>query len=447
MKRIHTIELTGAGSRKTMTRGSVLELDKGRKMSGMRLKFTVPVNNTTGGAVALSDAQKQALLDQLSFWVNYGSSGQHKAFEAEPGSRMHREARFAYGSEIEGYTDTVTGLQRSLPNTATTNVTFYLPIPLGKLWFLPPEAQRLFGMGRSQARTLQIEIALNGLAIAANLAINGTVTAQFFPETESCKGDPWGAVPHFRKFDSTSDTVSLTEGVPLRIVERTNVHASSALTNFGLKIGEEVIHESVSPQDTITEYNDNAYANAAGSLVDRETILYALAPGLDLRELPAGSPQFRQYTKDMSTVQLAQLFLPVLEKGDIEDALAFAVSAGARKKELKAVTIAAARGIALPERLAPVLGVVFFDTQDGEWERFGGLKRAPGDASASVVIPEGLRDRAQKLFKLHDAANEKKAAESVVKAVTATIPGGVPSLTGFGAGASPFIDRVRGLIR
>lgn len=446
MKRAQSLTLTGAGSKQQLTRGNY-QNDKGRLLKAMRCKFTVPINNTTGGALAtgLTDAQRQTLLDLFTFWVSYGKDGYLKPFDGQLGSRIHREARFAFGSEIEGYTDTSTGLMRNLPNVTTTNVTFYLPVPLGFLWLLESKDSRLLGMGRSQSKTLQIEVQLSALAIAANIAINGNVTVEMFPQTDSCKGDPWGAVPFYRQNDTANDEIEGPEGLILRISERSAVHASSVLTSINVSVDGESIHEAVSPQDTITEYNDCAYATAAGSLVDRETVLYVIAPGApgtNLADLPAGKPKVKQVVKNLATFLASYLYLPVITESDIQSMLDVSASSLGRGKELKAASLRIVRGVPGAARLDAFMGSILFDRDDREFEQFPGFAQSPGESTMRLMVPDALRERASRAYKGHMAAGEQKAAAEIVKNLASAVPGAVSGARGFSRGGSKVLDRV-----
>lgn len=449
MKRVHTISfVAGAGARGQMTRGQ-LSLDKGKCMRALRCKFTIPINNTTGGPVTLSDAQKQTLFGLFLAAISYGKDGKHKPFDNIDLARLHRCARFAFGSEIEGYTDATTGLARSLPNAATTNVVVYMLVPLGYLWFLENRDSRLFGMGRSQAKSLQVEISMTGVTIAANLAVSGTVQIELFPQTESVKGDPWGAVPYWRQNDTTADEIEGPDGLPLLVTERTAVHASSSLTSLNVMVDGEVIHEAMNPQDMITEYNDFALATAAGSLVDRETVLYAVgpSPGGSLADLPTGKVKVKQVVKNLATFLAGYYYLPIIDAGDVKDALDFSTKQGLRNKELKATSLRVARGAGGPNRLDAVMGFILFDREDREWEQFPGLALGPGESEPRLVLPDGLRERVQKTYNMHKAANELKAGDEVIKQLAAAVPGAVPSGRGIGKGSSPVFDRVAQLIR
>jgi hypothetical protein len=444
MKRALTLVLTGANSKQQLTRGN-LNLDKGKKAMGVYLKMTVPIANATGGALAsgLSDARRQLLFAAFTLWANYGRDGRHKPFEGLDLRRIHRLARFCLGSEIEGYSDTSTGLARNLPDAATTNVVFYMFVPLGFLWMLQPQEARLFGMGRSQAKSLQLEIQQTTTAIDTGITIGGNVTVEVIPATESTKGDPWGAVPHWAQNDTTNDEIEGPEGLPLLVTERTAVHASSSLTSINVKIDEEVIHEAMSPQDTIVQYNDQAFATSAGSLTDRETVLYAVGPSAagTLADLPTGKPSIKQVVKNLSTFLAGYFYLPTITDNDVEQALLF-VTQESRKKEVKATAIRAVRGGKAPARVDASLGFIVLDKDDSEWEQVPGFAMKPGESKMRLVVPEALRIRAQKTLQAHRAEGESKAAEKVVEALAAAVPGSVPGARGFSRGGSAVLERV-----
>lgn len=445
MKRIQTLTLAGAGARQQVTRGN-FSLDKGKLLKALRLKVTVPVKNTTGGTISgLTDAQKQTLFGLFRNWVSYGKDGAQRPFEAIDWARMHREARFAFGSEIEGYTDSTTGLGRTIANNATQNMTFYMLIPLGYLWFLPARDARLFGMGRSQVSTLQLEVQLDTLTIATNIVIDvpaSNVTIEVYPQVESCKGDVWGAVPFYRQNDTSNDEIEGPEGLPLRISERSQVHASSQLTSVNVRIDDEVIHEAMSPQDTITEYNDLALATAAGSLVDRETILYAVgpSPGANLSDLPTGRPRVKQVVKNIATMQMSYLYLPTQDTEDVKSALE--VASRFRGKELKAASQRFVRGGQAPARIDAVLGAIMLDRDDKEFEQAPGFARGPGETDARLLVPDSIAALAKSRVAQHKAAGENKQAADVAKQLAALVPGAIPGARGFSRGGSAVLNTV-----
>lgn len=438
MKRLVTLNFPAVG-KQTVRRGE-LDLEKGRKMVGIRLKTVAPINVASGGPITLSDAQKQVFLDLWTFWLSYGKDGSRKPIDGLPGSLVHRLARFCYGSEIEGYTDTTTGLQRSLPNAATTNVTFYFLLPTGKAWFLPPADQRLLGCGRTQARSMQLDVQLNSLGpILANVNISGNVSMDVLQDTEPCDGDPWSAMVHLKKSDTSADQIeSPEEGIHLLASERSTVHASTTMTSVSVAIDDMRIHEAISPADIITEYNDNAFATAAGSLTDRETVLFAVGPsaGANLNDLARGTLKVRQVVKNLAQYQGSFYFIPRVTRDEVEGALKYAVT-DSRKVQVKAVSLGKAAGRQLPDGIEACIGFNLYDREDRQFEQFPGQTMAPGMSSMELLVPDSITDRGRKAVAGYLANKEAKAAEKLIRELTAAIPGSIPSCRGFSEGGSP----------
>jgi hypothetical protein len=157
MRKIETLTLSAAGATQQLKKGSIA-IPKGKKLMGLRCKVTIPVKNTSGGAAAMSDTERQALLALLACNVKWGRAGKYVPFSNVTWARMQRIARMAYGSELEGYSNSTDGLATSMANNATTNETFYFLIPLGK-WAGWRGQQNRLGMGRTQARSLSSVVA------------------------------------------------------------------------------------------------------------------------------------------------------------------------------------------------------------------------------------------------------------------------------------------------
>ena len=441
MRKITQLLLDAVGAQRELLQGAI-KIPKGKKLVGLLLKTTFPVANTSGGALTLTDAQRQTLLNCLQFDVKYGKEKGFQPYIAQGGARLQREYRYAFGSELELYADTVTGLANEVANGATESCAVYQGVPLGRMWMLPEKDRMVFGMGRSQAATLEVTVRRISNVIAAGLAISGDVTLDVFPVLESCKGDRWGIVPEYREHDRTEDEVELEESLPLRISERTAAtHAASALTRVSVRIDDEVILDQMNPQDSIVPYNDVPNVPAAASLTDRETILYRLQPGDQMERLPTGRPLIRQDTKDLATIKLAYLRVPIYGSDKLNAEME-GVTETTRKKELKGVSQSAFDGVKLPQRLKPFEGFVLVDRDDREYEQLPGIRVLPGQR-ASLHIPASIEAAAKSQFNAHKAAGEPKSAENVAKQLAAMVPGAVPSGRGFNNGSSGLLARVR----
>lgn len=423
MKKFLSLSLDTTGAIKTMKAGD-FNPPKGKRCVAMGLKVTAPIANSSGGAVTLSDAEKQALLDLFEFNVAFGPGLKQKPYTSQRGSRIHREARHAFNSEIEGYTDTSTGLQRSLPNAATTNVTFTLPLPLGYLWFIPENQRHLFGMGRSQCRSLQIDIKRVSDTVKAGVVLTGTVSVDFFPQYESCNGDVNGLVPHY--FETDSELIEFTvgeDGLPLRLSERTAVHASSSLTSYSVSIDDEEMHSQVSPADSIRELMDDCFLSSAGILTDRETVLWQCASGANLRWLQTGKVKFRQDTKNLTSAKMGLLYIPYIDLALTNKIVSQA--ADLRSKAVRGASAGLFAGLGLSKRTMGLPAFALYDSNDREFESMPGPVAKPGGGTPDLRVPESFLKMAKGRFAAHDSVGEAAAAENVSRELAAVIPGGV----------------------
>lgn len=437
-----SLSLPSDGSNDSVPRGDI-DIPKGAACKGLRLKVTIPINNTSGGAVTLSDAQKQTLLACFIGTVTFGPRGTLKPYVAALWTVFNRACRWLYGTEIEGYTDTSTGLQRSLPNSATTNVTCYLVIPLGYFWKLYRGG--LLALGRTQMRTLQLDVRRTSSAILANVVISGTVTIDVMPDLVPCKGDPVSPGIFYEEVDDARKTVELSEGMPFVVEERTATHASSTLSNFTLKIDDLEVHDQVSPAEAITEQNDIPNYPAEAAPTDRTTHLYTIQSqggAAELKDLPTGKPKITQNVKDLATIKLSQFYVPIQSPEDVSAMMEFAVGKKGRGKTVRGVSTQLTEDLKLGRHQAFVAPYNLVDQDADEFERFPGPVAEAGK-KVDVAIPNTVIDAARARIAKHRANGETKAAENVVAELAATIPGGVQSARGFKRGDTSMIERVR----
>lgn len=418
-----------------------LRPDKGEKVMGIILKMLIPISNTTGGALAtgLSAAQKLALLDCFRFSMTYGKDGQFATpFESRSLRDMRKFARICYASELEGFNDATTGLNRNMPNASTTNVTLFVVIPTGKLWAFDGKERNILGMGRSQTRTVRAELRRVSDTIAANIAISGSVTVETLLDTVPCKGDPWCVIPQYFRTDDAKEEVVLPDGLPLHLEEASAVHVSSALTNFSVRIDDQFIHRLVSAQESIREQTDAARLPAAGLITDESTVLYSALDGeKNFADLPSGKLVFRQEgTKQIATVQLFYAYVPCVEAERIANEVK-QVAVNMRGKPLLAISENAIDGYGLPSRLNFAVPMRLVDQDDAEFQRFPGLYADEGSSTNTAVphVPTGLADAAKQRYSAHMARGEAKAAEAVISELSAAIPGAIISGRGFSRGS------------
>lgn len=443
MQRYQSIDTLAPGGTQSFRRGDI-NMDKGKRMMSIRLKTTFTLNNATGSSTTLSDAEKQALLKMVSYRLAFGRDEGEVPYDAVDGQVMRDIARFCSGVELRGYSDTSTGLGKSIANGAGQTVVCDVVIPTGLLWFLDARAQRLFGLGRSQVKDMALRLdCSSSVTVKTNVTLTN-VASVLLADVKPAKGDVFGVMPKYRNFSAPMEESAIgTEGLPLLVLERSAVHASSLLTAFSLKIGGEWIHKNVSAQDSIVDYSQATILPAAGILTDRATVLYQLTPdqGGQLADAPTGQVTFKQDTKTITSPSLSMLWLEPRSSSEIAARIGAAVEN--RGKELKAIGLAEARGVDLPARIAPVVGFVAADRDDREFDELPGLALAPSESTPRLDVPAPLAARAAAASKAADAAGHRLAAESLPRRIAQAVPGGVPGVRGFGAGASPMLERVR----
>lgn len=444
MRKLSTLTLTGQRTSDKLQRGK-LELAKGRGCRAVGLKVAININNVSGGAVALTDAQRQTLLGGLELTLSYGKNGRRKPYAGMSFARLQRIARYLLGSEWEGYTDATSGLARSLPNAATTKVEFYAKVPTLVLW-QDKKMRKLLGMGRTQAKSMELELKRQVDALPAGCTISGNVTVDVFTDDYSAPWDRYGYLPEWHEVDEVDRVVRLPAGLPLLVTERSAAHAASLLSDYSLSIDGELVDERVSAAEAITGYLDTPNIPAEASLTDRETILYAIGADVAFEDLPTGGVRIEQHKKDLATFQAGALIAPIVPDTEVREDVAEFAGAKYRNKTLKAVSIATVLGVDLPKRLAPFVPFVLFDSDDQEFERFPGMVSASG-GPAEVFVPNSLLASARALVAQHEANGEHRAAENAIRDLALPIPGAVQHPRGFSAQGSVVLDQVRAAVR
>lgn len=436
--------LIAGGPAVTMEKGK-LQVANGRKAVGVYLKCSIPIANATGGAVTLSDTQKQTLLSCIQATIDLRADEViEEIFTAQGFDRLHRSARRFYASEIEGYTDSVTGMAQSLPNGATTTVIFYMPIPTGRAWFLEDRFKDIWGMGSFQSRQLQISLRCTSVAIATNLTLANTPNATFdvIPDVVAAKRETWSPMFKFTTKAETDKTLNLSEGLHAAIVETTHNQAAAVFTNNTLKIGDELIYDQLSSAESIITQNDASIQPSAGITTDRETLCYEATDGeRKLEQMPVGAPQLVQNSHDLATFNAGHEFMPILSEHSLDVALLnVAKMAG---KKVKAINAAVADGIPVPHRLLPFMPMYLVFEDDALYEQFAGRVALPGELATTIETPPQVKAAAKALHDHHAAGGRPLSAANVVKQFASSVPGVVQSAAGFDKNVSASFSTLR----
>ncbi|ATB36290.1 hypothetical protein CYFUS_001704 [Cystobacter fuscus] len=447
MKKLSTLTLTGQGTQALLEKGKLV-LGKGRLMQGIRALMTVSIANASGTSRALTDAERQSFLDGYSLKLSYGKNGRRTPYNMLTLTRLQRIARFLYGSEWEGYTSTTMGLARTLTTGATTQVQLYVTIPTGRLWQLGAQ-RRLFGVGRTQAAGMQLELFRKVDVLPSGFTVSGNVTFDIIPDDYSKKGpEQWTYLPEWLEVDETDKVARLPRGCVLLAVERSSTLAASQLTDIAAFVDGEELYTNMSAAQAYTQVLDLPNQPAEGDISDRETVLYSITSDMELRDWLSGNFRVEQITKTLGTTRLGGLVIPIPEHGEVLADVADAAGKNGRNKTLKAVSAAAYYGIAggeLPHSLYPYLPMVLLDTDDKEFQRFPGLVSQGGGAT-DVYLPGSLIANGRAMYAQAMANQEPALAEDVVRQAALAVPGCVQDTHGLSRQGSPVLTSVRALL-
>lgn len=427
MRRTHSLNLAIDGAVDSVKRGT-LAIPKGKAMPYIRAELTVPINNTSGGAVTLTTVQRLALLAAFLFDFKYGpQDAKRNPFQTLGGNIMRRIARFLMGSELDGFTSATTGLARSLPNAQTTNVVFTIIIPTGRVWFLGA-LRNLFALGRSQASTVELTVRRQTpQGLPAGIAINGAVTVDIYPGECSVKGDRYATCPEFRQVSVTDFRYTLDDGLTLGLFENTAAHLATALSRVNMRIDAESIHEDASPRVYLADLQDSDYAPAEADVSDEVTILYEGNATTELKDLPTGRPFIEQPAKNLAVMNLEHVYVPIASEDELGKGLVD-VANNIRRKSLKAVSLNATEELNLPPRLGFAVPSMLTDEDDREHGKFAGLG-VPYRGKLSdvdVFVPEYMQQR------IKGALASGVDADDLAKGTALQVPG--TSQTGRGPG-------------
>ena len=448
MIKTNTMSVSAVGAPAVLQAGQ-LEIPKGWKARGLRLKTTMTIANSRAASdtTALTAAQKEALLADFQFTLKYGKEKHRVPFNAATGKECHWLSRLCCGTELQGYADSSTGLAKTLTANGNTTVVFYQYLPTGR-FYLYDDADDEAAMGRTQLKTCELTVALTSDAIATGLAVNfGTVTLEVMPDLVSDKGDHWSYVPEFQRVTVTDRVVRLADGLPLLLLESTAVHASTSMTSVKVEVGEQLVHNTVSPAELVIDYTDSPLSEltSLGLLTDVVTVLYAPRPGDRFRTMPTGQLRFEQLVHNLSSAALGYYFMPFVDemrvRADVGEV------ARLRGKPVRAVSLGALLGAREPYRLRPFRGFVSLDSEDADFELYSGLyadNARPSGATASA--PPTTLAGARARYAHHKGQQEDMRALKVLEEVTAAVPGGVPSSRGFNKGGSLAFAEVRGAV-
>lgn len=439
MRRTHSFSLAAVGSVDRIRRDT-LDLPKGKAMSALRVKVGFPVANTSGGSVTMAAGDKKALLSAIVCTFEYGVA-KRQPFKNVDLRVVRILQRFLMGSEIEGWSDTSTGLAKSLPNSATTTVYAYVCLPF-MCWLLGPQFKHFFALGRSQSRTVECEFArqTNASFSTSGLALSGSITIDVLPQLVSVKGDRWATPPEYRTTDITDFRYTFPEdGLPLAIWDRTAVHAATSYTKLNVNIDNEEIHRDVSPTDLITEHNDVPNHPAEALITDEYTIMYSVLPASEFSSLPSGRAYVEQPAKDLATMQLGLVQVPVVSEDERSKELEN-VANNIRRKGVVAVNLHVLEDKYVASHNHAFVPSVIADEDDAELHKYPGLG-VSYRGKAEVYVPPQVVAAA----KAKAGGSSDKLKADLAKQLAAAVPGAASTARGYGQGR--IFSAIQNLVR
>lgn len=435
-KKLQTYVLPGENSTAQVKTGEVV-VSKGSNATALRFKVRAQLKNT-GTARALTAAERAAFLDTFDHTLRWGAALQHKPRSNVGFQRERTLVRQMLGSELEGIDNATSGLARSIGSSAVT-VEWFQRIYLCGAW-KDSESDADWGVGPSQAASIQVQLRRNLAVLPAGFALEGDVTLDLIPDEFPSKYDRVTPIPHWHTFTEANRSAKFEPGLPLYIVERSAAHASSVLTDVSFRVDGLELYSKVSLQEVVSKWLDTPGYWAENQTFDVDTVLHLLLPGQRLRDWPTGTATVEQDTRTLATFQLGQLYVPVKTEAETErDVAHFATAKG---KRISAVMLPALLGKEVPANLLPFMPYALVDEGDSEFDRFAGLMCAPKE-EPRIYFPAALAARAKSRASLHMRARETLAAEKTVREFAGTVPGAVQDPRGFGNKSSRYLEMAR----
>lgn len=433
MRRTHVFNLANEDTSDFIRAGS-LTPEKGQGVIGLRVKLTVPIKNSSADTnKALTDADKAKVLDSFRTNFAYGKDLKRTPFKNLSFKALRTLQRYLFGVEVFGYSDTSTGFGKQIAFGTTQNLVVHLLIPTCQIWMVK-ELVNLYAMGRSQCATVECEFKwISGVALGdSDMSIDGTVKIEVYPEVAPVKTDRWTWLPEYVESNVHDFRETLAEGFPLLLAERSAAQASTSFTKLNVKVDEHEIDRDVDPATMISRYKQALALTSGEDISDTWTLLYWIQAGAHLRNLASGSLFIEQPNNDLSNMQLAYLYVPVVDATEVFANVKH-IADNLRKKAIKAVNVLAHEKVQVPHRLAAFQPFSIFDSDDAEYEKFPGVACDKG-GQPDVFLPKtGVEDAQAKLAK-KKGAGETRAAKDVVLETALFVPGAASSARGYDRG-------------
>ncbi|RJS26076.1 hypothetical protein DRW03_06350 [Corallococcus sp. H22C18031201] len=439
-KKLNTYTLPGTGSTTQVKLGEVV-VSKGSNATALRFKVSLQLTNS-GAVRGLTPPERVAFLDSFDYSLTWGAGLQYKPRSNVSFGRERVIIRQMMGSELEGFNDTSTGLARSIGSGATT-VEWYQRIHLCGT-YKDPDTDSLFGVGPSQAASIQMDMRRLSPVLPSGFAVSGTVTLDLIPDEFPSKYDRVTPIPRWHEFSEANKVANFLPGLTWYAVERSAPHVSTAFAEVSLSIDGWESYSRVTPGEYITRWLDVPNYTAENQTFDADTVLHLLTPGQRMRDWPTGTLRLEQDRKTIATMQMGQLVTEVADSSAIERDIAYFASKKGRR--ISAVSLPTLLGQEVPKNLLPFVPYALLDEQDAEFDRYPGLMAAPSE-DPRIYFPGAVTARAKARVQMHESAREYLAGENVIRELAAPVPGAVQSPRGWGQSSTRYLETARAVVR
>ena len=419
--------LTAGAAGRTMPE-KTLELLPGKCAPELEIRLTLGLNNTSGGAITLTDAEKRLLLSNFACTLKI--RGKEVPINNENLDVVQDLGRSLLKARPRAYSDTTDGLSKQLPDADVTTVEVGIRIPTGRNRRIRQFARNV-GMGASQCKAVSLEVRQNAaVAFKAGVAID-SASFEIRPVEESCVGDPWIPLPHIVNVNQVGrDVVVPKAGLLLAILETSAVHSATTLTEFGAMVDGEVIAERTDTEANIEEFlMGNPDLPSAADLSDVATALLQLPDDVDLEQDPqsvyTGTFRLLDPTNLLATKVLRAFIVPLEEESYWKEAHKH-VAAANPGKFLRSPMLYAVRGLdgRVHDRFQPYLGAVFFERGERQAEQFASLEGAVGQ-EPQLFTPEHAKAMIAEAKRLPAVLQER-----LIGQVASSAPGAVANTRG-----------------
>lgn len=383
-----------------------------RDMQAAAVMFDIqmPVNVGAGGTPVTADLVALLKYYLAQFSMAYGPGQNYKAFEGISGDELRTIARFMSMKEVAN--SFVGAVQTTGQKTFGAQLIY---------WFSPVyHAGRPRYPGADVCRTIRLDVSEGNAFPAGSLTFTrgaGNCVINVIPLYRKGAGSLLH-LPNYRRINQSRLDAETPEGLVLGIWDDNAPFATTAITKYLLRVGDDEVVTNCPPLYVNDEYS--ALIDAGGSnMTDSETLVFFQDPFGDIERYPHGKGYLKLLSQDVATLKLRALFYPEFTESHSEE---------------WAVAIARARGesvlITTPQATAPdahpgVYSVGPHEVVPASSDRFQTLSGIIGtvDGNVHLSIPQHVTAAVHAAVAGAHPASAAAVRSRAVHAVARSIPG------------------------